>query len=56
MKEVVILSGKGGTGKTSIVGSFAAIAKNKMMAKKIHFVLWERFFPITMIMRSFFVL
>jgi len=32
MKEVVILSGKGGTGKTSIVGSFAAIAQNKMMA------------------------
>jgi len=32
MKEVVILSGKGGTGKTSIVGSFAAIAQNKVMA------------------------
>ena len=32
MKEVVILSGKGGTGKTSIVGSFASIAKNKVMA------------------------
>ena len=32
MKEVVILSGKGGTGKTSIVGSFAAIAENKIMA------------------------
>jgi MinD superfamily P-loop ATPase len=32
VKEVVILSGKGGTGKTSIVGSFAAIAKNKVMA------------------------
>ena len=32
MKEVVILSGKGGTGKTSIVGSFAAIVKNKVMA------------------------
>jgi len=32
MKEVVILSGKGGTGKTSIVGSFAAIARNKVMA------------------------
>jgi MinD superfamily P-loop ATPase len=32
MKEVLILSGKGGTGKTSIVGSFAAIAKNKVMA------------------------
>jgi len=31
MKEVVILSGKGGTGKTSIVGSFAAIAQNKIM-------------------------
>ncbi len=32
MKEVVILSGKGGTGKTSIVGSFAAIVQNKVMA------------------------
>ncbi len=32
MKEVVILSGKGGTGKTSIVGSFAAIAHSKVMA------------------------
>jgi len=27
-----VLSGKGGTGKTSIVGSFAAIAKNKVLA------------------------
>lgn len=32
MKELIILSGKGGTGKTSIVGSFAAIAQNKVMA------------------------
>jgi MinD superfamily P-loop ATPase len=32
MKELVILSGKGGTGKTSIVGSFAAIARSKIMA------------------------
>jgi MinD superfamily P-loop ATPase len=32
MKEVVVLSGKGGTGKTSIVGSFAAVARNKVMA------------------------
>jgi len=32
MKELVILSGKGGTGKTSIVGSFAAVAQNKVMA------------------------
>ena len=31
MKEVVVLSGKGGTGKTSIVGSFAALAKSKVM-------------------------
>jgi MinD superfamily P-loop ATPase len=32
MKEIVVLSGKGGTGKTSIVGSFAAIAQNKVLA------------------------
>jgi len=32
MKEIVILSGKGGTGKTSIVGSFAALAKRKVLA------------------------
>jgi len=32
MKELVVLSGKGGTGKTSIVGSFATIAQNKVMA------------------------
>jgi MinD superfamily P-loop ATPase len=32
MKELVVLSGKGGTGKTSIVGSFAAIAKKKVLA------------------------
>lgn len=31
MKEVLILSGKGGTGKTSIVGSFAHLAKSKIM-------------------------
>lgn len=32
MKEIVVLSGKGGTGKTSIVGSFAAIARSKVLA------------------------
>ncbi len=32
MKEVVVLSGKGGTGKTSIVGAFAALARNKVLA------------------------
>jgi MinD superfamily P-loop ATPase len=31
MKEVVVLSGKGGTGKTSLVGSFAALAENKVL-------------------------
>ncbi len=32
MKEVVILSGKGGTGKTTIAGSLAALAKEKVLA------------------------
>jgi len=32
MKEIVILSGKGGTGKTTIVGSFAALVKRKVLA------------------------
>jgi MinD superfamily P-loop ATPase len=31
MKEVVILSGKGGTGKTSIIGAFAHLADNKIL-------------------------
>ena len=32
MKELVVISGKGGTGKTSIVASFGALAKKKVMA------------------------
>jgi MinD superfamily P-loop ATPase len=32
MRELVVISGKGGTGKTSIVASFAALAENKVMA------------------------
>ncbi len=32
MKELVVISGKGGTGKTSIVASFAALAQNKVLA------------------------
>jgi len=32
MKEIVVLSGKGGTGKTSIVGSLAALAGRKVLA------------------------
>jgi len=32
MKEVVVLSGKGGTGKTIIVGSLAALAERKVLA------------------------
>lgn len=31
MKEIAVLSGKGGTGKTTIAASFAALAKNKVM-------------------------
>jgi MinD superfamily P-loop ATPase len=32
VRELVVISGKGGTGKTSIVASFAALAENKVMA------------------------
>lgn len=31
MKEIVVLSGKGGTGKTTIVGSLAALVKDKVL-------------------------
>jgi len=31
MKEIVIISGKGGTGKTSIIAAFASLAKNKVL-------------------------
>jgi len=45
MKELVVLSGKGGTGKTSLVASFAALARNKVLcdcdvdAADLHLVL-----------------
>ncbi len=32
MKQIVIISGKGGTGKTVITGAFAALAESKVMA------------------------
>jgi len=32
VKEIVVLSGKGGTGKTSIVACFASLAKSKVLA------------------------
>ena len=32
MKEIVVISGKGGTGKTSMVASFAALAKGAILA------------------------
>ncbi|MBN1367385.1 MAG: P-loop NTPase [Dehalococcoidales bacterium] len=32
MQEIIVLSGKGGTGKTSIVGSLAALATKKVLA------------------------
>ena len=45
MKEIVIVSGKGGTGKTSLIASFAALAKEKVLvdcdvdAADLHLVL-----------------
>ncbi len=32
MKELVVISGKGGTGKTSVTGSFASLAENTVFA------------------------
>lgn len=32
MKEIIVLSGKGGTGKTSLMGAFASLAPNKVLA------------------------
>jgi len=32
MKQIVVISGKGGTGKSIIAGSFASLARNKVMA------------------------
>lgn len=32
MRELVVISGKGGTGKTSVVASFAALAESKVLA------------------------
>lgn len=48
MKEVLILSGKGGTGKTSIIGGFANLADNKILvdcdvdASDLHLLLAPR--------------
>jgi MinD superfamily P-loop ATPase len=48
MNEIVIISGKGGTGKTSIAASFAAIGKSKILvdcdvdASDLHLVLSPR--------------
>ncbi|MEA2053069.1 MAG: 4Fe-4S binding protein, partial [Euryarchaeota archaeon] len=32
MKQITVISGKGGTGKTTLVGSFAVLAENKVIA------------------------
>ncbi len=31
MKELIIISGKGGTGKTSLMAAFASLAENKVL-------------------------
>ena len=31
MKELVVISGKGGTGKTSLMAAFASLAENKVL-------------------------
>ena len=31
MKELIIISGKGGTGKTSLIAAFASLAQNKVL-------------------------
>ena len=31
MKQILIISGKGGTGKTVVTASFAVLAKNKVV-------------------------
>jgi MinD superfamily P-loop ATPase len=31
MKELVVISGKGGTGKTSLLAGFASLANNKVL-------------------------
>jgi len=46
MKELVIISGKGGTGKTSLVAAFASLANNKILcdadvdAADLHLLMW----------------
>ena len=35
MKELVIISGKGGTGKTSLMAAFASLAGNKVLCDAI---------------------
>ena len=48
MKELVVVSGKGGTGKTSLVGSLAVLAENKVMvdcdvdAADLHLIMKNR--------------
>jgi len=31
MKELIVISGKGGTGKTSLLGAFSSLAENKVL-------------------------
>jgi MinD superfamily P-loop ATPase len=31
MKELIVISGKGGTGKTSLMAAFSSLAENKVL-------------------------
>ena len=48
MKEVIVISGKGGTGKTSIMAAFSSLAQNKVLcdadvdAADLHLINWRK--------------
>ena len=52
MKELVVISGKGGTGKTSLLAAFASLAKEKVLcdadvdAADLHLIMEPRILTI----------
>jgi len=59
MKELVIISGKGGTGKTSLVAAFASVAQNKILcdadvdAADLHLIMDPQFKKRTVFQSGF---